>query len=206
MKPRKNYLCKICQESNPSNFYGADKSTCKKCRKEQSVNHRLEAKLNPPMIGERRTCARCNTEKDAYYDFYYHNKSWCKSCMILRAQEDYITNYFDKMLRAARIRAKAKGIPFTISKKDLSCPSHCPVLGIKLEIGGGRDQVDNSPSIDRFDNSKGYTPDNIRIISYRANRLKSDAELQELKAVVAYMESSSSSTKPPKHFSLPTCP
>lgn len=109
--------------------------------------------------------------------------------MAKRAAEHYISHYFDRMLRSARLRAKEKGIPFSISKKDIQCPEFCPVLGLKLEIGGGKEQVDNSPSIDRFDNSKGYTPENVRVISYRANRLKSDATLQELKAVVAYMES-----------------
>lgn len=200
-KERTPHLCTTCGESNPPSFYGADKSICKKCKREQSANNCLEAKLNPPMIGERRICVRCNTEKDAYHDFYYHNKSWCKSCMIKRASEDYLKHYFDRMLRAAKIRARAKGIPFSISRKDLNIPSHCPVLGVKLEIGGGRDEVDNSPSIDRFDNSRGYTPDNVRIISYRANRLKSDATLQELKAIIAYMEESPNTSQ-----SLQVCP
>ena len=42
----------------------------------------------------------------------------------------------------------------------------------------------NSPSVDRIDPKKGYTPDNIRVISWRANSLKSDASLKELQVLV----------------------
>ena len=39
---------------------------------------------------------------------------------------------------------------------------------------------DNSPSLDRIDSSKGYTPDNVWVISRRANIIKHDATLEEL--------------------------
>lgn len=199
----KSHKCNSCEESNPDNFYPPNKSKCKSCWKKSQAERRLEAKLNPPMIGERRTCVRCHTEKDAYHDFYYHNKSWCKVCMGQRATEDYLKHYLDRILRSAKIRALEKGIPFSISKNNIHIPEFCPVLGIKLEIGGGREQVDNSPSLDRLDNNKGYTPDNVRVISYRANRLKSDATAQELKAIVAYIEGTE---PPPSRFTLPSCP
>jgi len=71
-------------------------------------------------------------------------------------------------------------------------------LGIPLfaRVGAGRsnrDQVENSPSLDRIDNSKGYVPGNIAVISMRANMIKNNATLAELKAIVAYMETSQTS-------------
>jgi len=48
--------------------------------------------------------------------------------------------------------------------------------------------LDHSPSLDRIDNSKGYTKDNVMVISFRANNIKKDANLQELKALVRYLE------------------
>jgi hypothetical protein len=47
---------------------------------------------------------------------------------------------------------------------------------------------ETSPSIDRIDSTKGYTPDNIQIISWKANRVKGYATLQELEMLVAYLQ------------------
>jgi hypothetical protein len=40
--------------------------------------------------------------------------------------------------------------------------------------------VIESPTLDRIDNSKGYIVGNVWVISMRANRLKSDATVDEL--------------------------
>lgn len=106
-----------------------------------------------------------------------------------------------KMVYAARARAKRAGMECSITMEDIIIPDVCPVLGIPLfsAAGGGKKPptlLGNSPSLDRIDNSKGYTPDNIRVISMRANDLKSDATLEELEAVVAYMRDCASATNP----------
>jgi hypothetical protein len=90
------------------------------------------------------------------------------------------------VIRGTRYRAKKKGIVFDLTADDLIFPEFCPVLGVKLEPGNGLSA--NSPSIDRVDNSKGYTKDNVRVISTRANSLKSDATLAEIQKLLAYME------------------
>lgn len=46
---------------------------------------------------------------------------------------------------------------------------------------------DNSPSIDRIDSTKGYTRDNIQIISWKANSIKRNASLEELILLVNYL-------------------
>ena len=42
---------------------------------------------------------------------------------------------------------------------------------------------DDSPSLDRIVSSLGYVKGNIRVISYKANRVKSNATLEELRKV-----------------------
>jgi hypothetical protein len=96
-----------------------------------------------------------------------------------------VSNPARYLLGKARYRASKKGIPFDLVEQDVVVPYTCPVLGIPLQLGGDKF---NSPSIDRFDNSKGYTKDNIRVISHRANTIKCAYPLEELKAVVRYME------------------
>lgn len=93
-----------------------------------------------------------------------------------------------RLVSEARKRAKERGIPITITVEDVAIPEFCPVLGIPILFGGPRD---NWPSLDRFDNSLGYVPTNIFVISNRANRLKSDAVLAEVEAIARYMRGDS---------------
>ncbi len=81
--------------------------------------------------------------------------------------------------------AKKRNISFDLTMSDLydiSIPLTCPVLGIPVYFNVGSVE-DNSISFDRKDNSKGYTKDNLILVSYRANRLKSDASIEELKMI-----------------------
>ncbi len=82
------------------------------------------------------------------------------------------------------------GLEFTITESDLQMIDVCPVLGIPLDWSPSA-RKDNTPSIDRFDSSKGYVPGNVAIISWRANNLKSNGTLDEFKRLVEWMASCS---------------
>lgn len=60
--------------------------------------------------------------------------------------------------------------------------THCPLLNIELsyEQYDGKDTPDNYATLDRIDSSLGYTPNNIQILSKRANTLKNDSTIEEL--------------------------
>ena len=87
----------------------------------------------------------------------------------------------DIMRQNARARAREAGVPFTIGVEDIVIPTHCPILGIPLFRTKGRGGGDNSPSLDRIEPERGYVPGNVIVISNRANRLKSDATVKELR-------------------------
>lgn len=94
-----------------------------------------------------------------------------------------------KMRKAAKGRATRKGLEFDISAADIMIPKCCPVLGIPLRTSRGIGKhTANSPSLDRIDPTRGYVKDNIWVISMRANTLKNDASLDELKRLVAALE------------------
>jgi hypothetical protein len=84
--------------------------------------------------------------------------------------------------------AKKRKIPFTLTLPELnnlSFPITCPILGIPLRFNRGGQQ-DNSYSFDRIDSTKGYEIDNVIIVSWKANRLKSNATKEELKAIYEF--------------------
>ena len=54
----------------------------------------------------------------------------------------------------------------------------CPIMGTEFRVGEPRM---DSPSLDRIDNNKGYTLDNIQIISNLANNMKQNATDDQLK-------------------------
>lgn len=83
-------------------------------------------------------------------------------------------NRLRSLLISCKRRAKLKGILFNLIVDDLpNIPENCPVLGIPIKQNLNK-RTDHSPSIDRINNSLGYVKGNVRIISYRANRFKSD--------------------------------
>lgn len=94
-------------------------------------------------------------------------------------RKSYYSNYANSMLKAARKRAKDFNLEFTITLEDIRIPENCPIFDKPFIYGGGRADKDYSPSLDRKDSSAGYTPDNIRVISFRANKHKGNMTKEE---------------------------
>ena len=107
---------------------------------------------------------------------------------VRRRMEALGDSYKKMVLARCRGRAKEKGIPCTISIADFEIPSHCPVLGVPLQVGVGQGGQPFSPSLDRIDSSKGYEPGNVMVISKRANSMKSDATVEEVEMLLAWMK------------------
>lgn len=123
-------------------------------------------KATCPIHGQprhRRTCRPCNA---AYMRDYLQAR---------RRQRPEL-----ELLRRAEERAARLGLDFRL-EEPLALPQRCPALGMMLTPGGRRRST--SPSLDRIDPRLGYIPDNVRIICDRANRLKGDRTLEELRAL-----------------------
>lgn len=91
------------------------------------------------------------------------------------------------LLRQAKYRAKLVGKEFSVTKEDLEVPEVCPVFGIPLFFTSGR-RGPNSYSIDRIDNSEGYTKENTRIISFWANQMKGNMTVSQVESLLNYMK------------------
>ena len=135
------------------------------------------------------TCTRCKELKglDAFWKRGSGLHYYCKPCTKAVNRKWKNANPERYMWHTAKARAKKEGLPFTITPEDLTIPETCPMLGIPL-IKGLTYSTDNSPSLDRTLPSLGYVQGNIRVISYRANRIKNDATLAELRLIVEALE------------------
>lgn len=120
-----------------------------------------------------RECTKCGTifEKTS-------NMTLCKKCNSERVKSQ--TPEW-KMHQRAKQRCRKTGREFNIEVSDIIIPSTCPILGIELNMNSGRSGAyRNSPSLDRIDNSRGYTKDNIQVVSQLVNAMKCHASNEEL--------------------------
>lgn len=109
----------------------------------------------------------------------------CKSCNTARVKSQPEER---RMFSRARSRAKERGQEFKIELNDIQIPDTCPVLGIPIApVKGKSGAFDSSPSLDRIDNSKGYLPGNVQVISQLANAMKSTATPHQLRMFAAWV-------------------
>lgn len=92
------------------------------------------------------------------------------------------------MLARAKVRAKQLGLPFDLILDDIVVPSFCPVLGIAIEVQTGKPS-DNSPELDKIIPELGYVRGNIIVISRKANRIKTNATIDEIRMVADFYSS-----------------
>lgn len=121
---------------------------------------------------KRGTCLSCNA---AYMRHYQKQR---RRTMPGRA-----------MWERARKRAYERNLEFSLDKNSVFVPRTCPVLGVAITPGSSR--AATSPSLDRIHPVRGYVPDNVRVISDRANRLKGDRSVHELQRLADHGPSES---------------
>lgn len=175
----------------------------------------LKRNKRPIVDKNNKICSKCKIEKPLHLFTKDKNCSkghscYCKECQGIMStsecrkesrrrykktekgketnRKSKIRNKAGSLLYAAQRRAKEKGLEFELTKSDIIIPEICPVLGIPIINGALEGQNENSPSIDRIDNSKGYVKGNICVISKRANTIKNNGSLEEHKKIVEYIE------------------
>lgn len=116
-----------------------------------------------------------NKEKRKEVGQRYYNKNKDK-INALAKQKRYASPEKNIFLKVKH-KCKQSGQEFSIQLEDIIIPEYCPLLGIKLDPTGARDSL---PSLDRKDNSKGYIPGNVWVISVLANTMKNKATKEQL--------------------------
>ena len=96
-------------------------------------------------------------------------------------REDPIKGWAHTAFHNAKRRAKDAGIEFSITKEWLisNAIEFCPLLDLKL-VYNAKKPIAASASVDRKDSTGGYTMENCKVISFKANRIKSNATIEEI--------------------------
>ena len=105
------------------------------------------------------------------------------------------------LLQSLKDRSRRHGYESDLELSDMpEIPKVCPVLFTQFNLyrknsegvgkGKGNNRHDSSPTIDRLNPNLPYLKkykDNLFVISWRANKLKSDGVLAEFESIVEYM-------------------
>lgn len=183
-----------------------DHKTCNKCRTYKSIydkKYRLDNPEKSKKAGLK--YRRNNLDKIREYD-----RVWKINYRKEHPEEyrKYVDEYneknkdkikahdLDRMLNrpeyflfnSARMRARKYNAPFTITEQDIkeliNKTTECPLRKTTFERGSDHRACDNSLSIDRIDATKGYTKNNIQVLSYRANIIKNNINVETFELIV----------------------
>lgn len=166
---------------------GHSSKICRTCGEEKPLEAYNQDKKRPD--GRRNRCRECDA---AYFQQKYSDPTWraihhkrSKDRRTRLKDVDPVRIWAYDAIANAKMRAKRSGLPCNITMLDVldAVADTCPLLGLPLVYATGKIHS-NSPTIDRKVCEKGYTKDNIAVISHRANRLKSDSTVEELQLLL----------------------
>lgn len=178
MEEVKSRICTKCGKEKPLEEFSRNKqgkygrrAFCKECE------HKIQN--SPERLARRNELRKLRRENDEY-----RLARNLKDTETRHNNEDSIKK---ALIRAAKARAKKKEIPFNITIEDFILPEKCPLLEIPLTVGYGNSQ-ENSYSLDKIIPDLGYVKGNVWVISNKANMIKNNASLEELKLLVKNLE------------------
>lgn len=135
-------------------------------------------------------CSRCRVDKsnDDYYFTKGKRHSWCKECVKTHTKRTRLkapTKYFLKNIRS---KCKRENLPFDLTEEYLDAiwTDYCPISGQLFDLNDCRKR--NGAQLDRKNPELGYIQGNVVFISARMNRIKDNATIEELRAILQWLE------------------
>jgi hypothetical protein len=143
-----------------------------------------------------RTCVKCGEDKPSLH--FNKTSTYCAEC-----RRTYMRNWYAKstrdplqkiktLMNGAHKRARQKGVPCSLTAawcERAAKQTHCSVTGIAFEYGErlrGTSVDPRTPSLDRIDPKKGYTPDNVRLVCHWVNVARGELTDAQFKRMIGY--------------------
>lgn len=163
--------CSMCKLSkSESNFSKSKKYSrgydyrCKKCNRERASKYHKE---NSEKIIKKWKDQRLNRSKEEI------------ELDKIKSKENYKNHYIKLMVARARERSRLNNIECDLDESDIILPELCPLLNVPFIYGNFNNKW-YTYSLDRIDTTKGYTKDNVQVVTYLANTMKNKASKEEL--------------------------
>jgi len=118
--------------------------------------------------------------------------SYCRKCrteQIIKNNKNSLESYLKNRIRAIKTRAKDKSIPFNITVEDLkniytNQEGKCFYTDVEMQIPSSTEGICKATltlSVDKINPKLGYTKGNIVLCTRRANSIKGNCTLEEMK-------------------------
>lgn len=129
-------------------------------------------------------CSKCK-QRRPLQELLSNTNRRCRPCGLPKQTPFDSRSLARRLCQRASQRARKQGIGYSLDPLALNIPERCPVLGVQMTL----QNRDSTPTLDRMDPTKGYTQDNVSVISWRANSLKKNGTLEEFENLVQWMRS-----------------
>lgn len=167
-------FCKILSD-------GTRLYACKTCKQfiDESRFSRYKSRFNVRnSLRLQASCKKCMNEKS----LVWAERNPDKVKLTNRKSNNSLEGRCRRMLKNAKLHAKARGLSFSLDKEWVLARlvyGVCEVTGIPFEIAHNWPRVTSvqspwSPSIDRKDSQLGYTKDNCRVVVWMYNSCKAE--------------------------------
>ena len=169
---------------------------------EYSKKYRLENKEKINEYGKKYYQENKEKRTESYKKYYQENKEKInehskeyyqenKEKINEQTKQYRLENKEKWMCNTSKVRAKQKNLPFNLSTEYLKEiwpeDNKCPALGITMKKGDFC-VTDHSPTLDRIIPKLGYIKGNVQVVSALANRIMSDATVNQVMAVAKHYE------------------
>lgn len=145
-----------------------------------------------------RPCGSCGTLLVANGEHFYQHKdgylsSECRTCFRQRSSRNQKARHYTGgvdyhlayITRNTRQRAKKEGIEYDIDVEFIRIlleaqEGCCALSRVQLTFTKGEGHIPTNASIDRIDPCKGYTKDNVQLVAWQVNVMKSNLSTTQL--------------------------
>lgn len=165
----------------PESYVAPTERKCENCEQVKSLDQFRHVVLSSGIRKPEKICNDCRVMKSRQRIQLFVEQRGMRPTMAYATKG--IRERVSFMLSKIRYRCTGKK-EFTITVDDVIRKLEqqeylCALTGRRLMFDVGQGRQAEALSVDRIDSSKGYTPDNIQIVTAFANRAKQDASMTE---------------------------